>query len=120
MMEDENNPSPTPRFGILNNEMKLTDDTYIKKLINTEKKKCTKHSEIQNDKKSKSKKKSPKNGKKNKSSKIKALNLEKCFEEFLKKKFKLRNDFDYEHTESFLLEKDNAMKNVELTDKIFE
>ena len=119
-MEDEKNTLITPRFGILINEMISNDDTCIKRLINTEKKKHFKYPEIQSPKKSKSKNKSPKKGKKNKSPKIKDLNSEKCCKGFLKKKFKLKNDFDHEHTENFLIDKDIALENVELSDNIFE
>ena len=38
----------------------------------------------------------------------------------MKKKFKLRNDFDHEHAENFLFDKEIAMENVELNDNIFE
>ena len=109
-MEDEKNTLITPRFGILTNEMISNDDTCIKRLINTEKKKHFKYPEIQ----------TPKKGKKNKSPKIKDLNSEKCCKGFLKKKFKLKNDFDHEHTENFLIDKDIALENVELSDNIFE
>ena len=118
-MEDKNNLSITPRFGILSDEMKLSEDAYIKKLVKTEKKKCSKHSGIQSPKKSKSKSKSQKKEKKNKS-KIKDLNSEQCCEEFLKKKFKLGNDFDHDHVENILMDLDVALENVELTDKISE
>ena len=120
-MEDEMNQSPTPRFGNINNKMKLSnDDTVIKQLLKTEKKKHPKYPEIQNREKSKSKNKSPRKEKKSKSSKIKDLNSEEICEEFLRKKFKLRNDFDHEHTENFLFDKEIAMENVELSDEIFE
>ena len=58
--------------------------------------------------------------KKNKSIKIKDLNSEEFCEEFLNKKFTLSNDFDHEHAENFLMDKEVAMENVELSDEIFE
>ena len=115
-MEEEKDLIPTPRFGTLSIISKSRDVTYIKQLANTEKKKCTMNSEFQKLEKSKSKKKSTKKEKKNNSSKIKDLSSKLCFKELLNKKFKLRNDFDYEHTVNFLSDKDIALKNIELND----
>ena len=122
-MEDEKNQSTTtPRFGIQASTIKLSDNIdsgYIKQLLKTEKK-CSKYTETQNYEKSKSKNKNPRKEKKNKSIKIKDLNSEEFCEEFLNKKFTLSNDFDHEHAENFLMDKEVAMENVELSDEIFE
>ena len=115
-MEDENNLSITPRFGIKISETKSSDETYKKKLAKTEK-----YSKYPNPKRSKSKNKSSAKKKtKNKFPKEKDLNSKNCCKEFLQKKFKLRNDFDHEHSESFLWDKEIALENVELTDKIYD
>ena len=119
-MEDEKSQSPTPRFGKLIDVMKLSDNTYIKQLLKTEKKIQSNCSEIRSHEKPKSKNKNSMKEKKNKSSKTKDLNSAECCEKFMKKKFKLRNDFDHEHAENFLFDKEIAMENVELNDNIFE
>ena len=117
-MENEKNIITTPRFGIHNDKIKINDDKNIKQLLKLENN--YKSSETKKREKSKSKNKSPKKEKKEKVSKIKDLSSKEFCEEFLKKKFKLRNDFDHDHTEIFLLDKENAMENIELTDEIYD
>ena len=52
-MEDEMNQSPTPRFGKLIDVIKLSDNTYIKQLLKTEKKIQSNCSEIRSHEKPK-------------------------------------------------------------------
>ena len=124
---------PTPHFGIsIDNkysvegllEKRISKSSknfpeYVKSLENSKKKSKSKSKE-KSKKKSKERSNKKHKSSKDKKTKITSLSLpieqkyENTFDIFLKKKLQLRNDFDQNHSEKFLSEKELAFQEFEM------